>query len=175
MSIAKLNVWVTKVGNPCDIDDTRQWYIHVLHCDGRIVRWCDRDYRNIKTECGHAEIEIPPGCYQVVATWSPASGTGELPTTLGNHITHLQVVRVNCGDHACVTLFPPTFHFCGVWWIVAAQQHAELGRLPADEAKAAIEAVQRLMEHDEADPFTQRMLKEINEQRPEQGRESQQP
>jgi hypothetical protein len=25
------------------------------------------------------------------------------------------MVRANCGDHACVTLFDPSLHLCGTW------------------------------------------------------------
>lgn len=166
MSTAKLNVWVTQVGDPCKIDNSHQWYIHVLHCDGQILRWCDRDYRNLRAHCGHLEIEVPPGCYIVCATWSPTGDTGQFPTHLGNHITHLQIVRVNCGDHACVTLFPPTFHFCGIWWIVAARQHIELQQLPYEETVAAIEAVERVLENVGRDPFTRRMAAAIREHPP---------
>jgi hypothetical protein len=73
--IAKINAWVTRIGAPCEIDTEREWFVHVLHCNGKILKWCDRTYSNIKTKCAHVEIEVPPGCYLVVATWSPGAGT----------------------------------------------------------------------------------------------------
>ena len=35
MSTAKLNIWVTEVGDPCRIDMKHQWFVHVLHCEVR--------------------------------------------------------------------------------------------------------------------------------------------
>src|SRR5215207_8593158 len=96
MGTARMNVWVTEVGDPCKIDLQHQWYVHVLNCDGTLLTWC-RDgrertpYTNIETRCGHAEFEVPPGQYTVMATWSQSAGD---PHQLGNHLTHLQVVRV---------------------------------------------------------------------------------
>lgn len=168
MSTARLNVWVTEVGNACRIDNLHQWFVHVLHCDGEILRWCDREYINLATKCGHLEVEIPPGCYMVVATWSPAPPGQTVPTSLGNHISHLVTIRANCGDEICVTLFPPTFHWCGHWWLIALRENIELNLLPAeaaDAAKAAQEAVERLLDQLPPDDFTQRMLR-ITEQRP---------
>ena len=48
MSTARLNVWVTALGQPCRIDAAHQWYVHVLHCNGEILTWCRaRDCRGI--------------------------------------------------------------------------------------------------------------------------------
>ena len=163
MSTARLNVWITSVGNPCEIDMEHQWFVHVLHCDGRILRWCGRTYTNIRTKCGHVEFPIPPGCYTVVATWSPAP-PGDNPTSLGNHISHLSVVRANCGDHVCVTLFPPTFHWCGIWWLRALTQHMELGTIDREAGGRAVEAVQAVLEKVPMDEFTKAM-EEIESQR----------
>jgi hypothetical protein len=169
MSTAKLNVWVTEVGNPCKIDMLHQWFVHVLHCDGKLLNWCEQKvYTNLKTKCGHLEIEIPPGCYMVCATWSPAPLGQSTPTSLGNHISHLATVRANCGDHVCVTLFPPTFHWCGIWWLTALQETVALKRLPRgadDAANNAVKAVDALLKLIPPDDFTKNML-EINQNRP---------
>lgn len=168
MSTAKLNVWVTAVGEPCRIDMQHQWYVHVLHCDGELLNWCGRTYTNLPTKCGHLEIEIPPGCYMVCATWSPAPVGQSSPTSLGNHISHLASIRASCGDHVCATLFPPTFHWCGIWWLVALRESVALKRLPGEAvpaAKNAMQAVEALLEHIPADEFTRNMLK-INTRKP---------
>jgi hypothetical protein len=160
MSTARLDVWVTAVGDACRIDDERPWFVHVLHCDGSILEWCGRRYSNVETKCGHVEIEVPPGCYMVCATWSPAPDDAT-PRSLGNHISHVVAVRANCGDHVCVTLFPPTFHFCGIWWIVALRDHVQMGLVDQDVAAGAIEAVERVLEATEgveADPMTKTLL-----------------
>ena len=148
MSTAKLNIWVTEVGDPCRIDMKHQWYVHVLHCEGDLLNWCDKVYTNLKTKCGHLEIDVPPGCYMVCATWSPAPLGQASPTSLGNHISHLAAVRANCGDHVCVTLFPPTFHWCGIWWLIALKETIQLKRLPKgadDAARNAVGAVEALL------------------------------
>jgi hypothetical protein len=173
VSTAKLNIWVTKVGDPCRIDDSVQWFVHILHCNGEILQWCDKKYANLPTKCGHLEVEIPPGCYMVVATWSPGAGT-TVPTSLGNHISHLQIIRANCGDHLCVTLFPPTFHWCGVWWLVALREAMGGTLLPREAqpaAKQAIEAVDALMKQIPADPLAERML-QIEQQTQAKGRKT---
>ena len=163
MSTATLNVWVTEVGEPCKIDMEHQWFVHVLHCDGTALNWCDREYINILTKCGHVEIEVPPGQYMVVATWSP--GQPKNPTQLGNHLTHLQIVRVNCGDHACVTLFPPTAHFCGWWFIRALRDAVALDALDRGVADEAYAAVERVLDALPANEFTE-ATKRLGEQRP---------
>lgn len=168
MSTAKLNVWVTEVGNPCKIDNTHQWYVHVLHCNGEVLKWCGREYTNLMTKCGHLHIDIPPGCYMVCATWSPAPGGTSVPTTLGNHISHLVTVRADCGDEVCATLFPPTFHWCGIWWLVALRESIALKRLPENAgpaANAAMNAVEALLRQVPQDDFTKQMMK-IAENRP---------
>lgn len=157
MSTARLNVWVTEVGDPCKIDLEHRWFVHVLHCDGSLLRWC-RDgreptlYTNIQTDCGHVEFEVPPGEYLVMATWSPGSGE---PHQLGNHLTHIQVVRVNCGDHACVTLFPPTAHFCGTWLQIAINTLMQLGDVDRDLGQRAVQAIDEVVQALPEDPLTQ--------------------
>ena len=166
MSTAKLNIWITKLGEPCRIDDKTQWFVHILHCNGEILQWCDKRYANLPTRCGHLEVEIPPGCYMVVATWSPGA-TGNVPTSLGNHLSHVQIIRAECDDHLCVTLFTPTFHQCGVWWTVAAREAlAVLPREAQPAAKQALEAMDALNKLIPPDPLTQEMLKIEQEPRP---------
>jgi hypothetical protein len=80
--------------------------------------WCGKTYTFLKAKCGLLEIEIPPGCYTVFASM----GAGIPP--FGNQLTHVQVVRANCGDHVCVTLFSPTGHYCGTWFASALQTQA---------------------------------------------------
>ena len=161
MSTATLNVWVTAVGDASRVDMLFQWYVHVLHPTGDILNWGGTDYRNLLTTNGQIEIELPPGEYMVVATWSPAPA-GKTPSTLGNRATHVAVVRVNSSDHVGVVLFTPTFHFCSIWWIRAVKEIYGLNLLPREAhpaAEAAIRAVEELLKHIPTDQFTRRMLK----------------
>jgi hypothetical protein len=165
MSVARLNVWVTAVGDPCRIDTDHQWFVHVLHCEGDILEWPKGNkYINLPTKDAHLELDIPPGCYMVAATWSPGP-VSAAPTSLGNHISHLAIVRANCGDHVCVTLFPPTFHWCGIWWLVALREAIARKAVPANAAKPALQAVEKLLEQVPRDPFTEKMM-EIVETKP---------
>ena len=110
MSTATLNIWITQRGDPCRIATTEH-FVYVLECcTGKPLRWCKKEYSGLRTSCGHLELEIPPGCYIVGAVESTA---GVAP--LGNSLTHIAMVRANCGDHVCVTLFDPSLHLCGTW------------------------------------------------------------
>jgi hypothetical protein len=112
---------------------------------------------NIPTKCAHVEIEVPPGCYIVAATLSPGAPSTGTPTSLGNWISHIAIVRAECGDDECVTLFPPTFHFCGIWWITALQELVRQGAVDPEAGRAAGDAVQRVLGQIPMDPLTEQM------------------
>jgi hypothetical protein len=133
MSTATLNVWVGAVGRPCRIGDDQQWFVHILRCDGEIVTWCKRPLTNLKTECGHLEVEVPPGCYVVCATWSPGTSSADL----GNHLTHCAIVQAKCGDHVCVNLFTPSLHDCGTWFLLGVHAALQANRLNREGVRAA--------------------------------------
>jgi hypothetical protein len=156
MSTARLNVWITEIGDPCHIIDHDQWFVHIVDCEGRVLKWCGRTYRDIPTKCGHAEIEIPPGCYAVFAGHTPKT-TG---TSFGNRLTHVQIVRANCGDHICVTLFSPSLWHCGTWFKAAiTQQAAGLAKAGVDDrtANVVVDAVQKLLAILPCDNFTKNL------------------
>lgn len=168
MSTAKLNVWVTKVGDPCRIDNDHQWFVHILHCDGSPLVWCNRRFVNMPTKCAHLEVDIPPGCYMICATWSPGAPAAGPIQSLGNHISHLQIIRADCAKEYCVTLFPPTLHWCGIWWLVALQEHIEKETIKqTDVAKRAVGAVQELLKLVPMDGLTKNMLELQKEPRQE--------
>lgn len=154
MSTIKLNVWITGFGDPCHIEDKETWFVHILDCEGNVLEWCKKKYSFIAAKCGHVEIEIPPGCYAVFAGHSP-QGQGVPP--FGNRLTHVQVVRANCGDDVCVTLFSPSMGFCGTWFAHAvATQLAGLQKANVDPklATAAVQAVRALLDKIPVDQFT---------------------
>lgn len=148
---ATLCVWVTEIGDPCRIMETEKMYVHVLLCNGKPLEWCKRKYSFIPTECGHVEIKVPPGCYSVLATHSP-QGQGVKP--LGNRLTHIQVVRVNCGDEVCVTLFSPSMWHCGHWFggALKTQLHLFQGK-DRVIATAAVKAIDALMNRIDRDQY----------------------
>jgi len=67
-------------------------------------------------------------------------------------------VRVNCGDHACVTLFSPSIWFCGTWFAKALQGHAQVGAVDAAAAKRAADAIEVALKPVPVDPFTRQTL-----------------
>jgi hypothetical protein len=153
MSTATLNVWISAIGDPCHIVDGDHWFVHIVDCEGRVLRWCGREYRDIPAKCGHAEIQIPPGCYAVFAGHS-RKGEGIPP--FGNRLTHVQIVRANCGDHVCVNLFSPSLWFCGTWFRAALLHHLpDLQRTEIDPGtvRTAADAVQNLLDKLPAEPF----------------------
>ena len=149
MSTATLNVWITDFGDACHIEDSEKWFVHITDCTGNVLKWCGKEFSFIPAKCGHVEIEIPPGCYTVFAGHSPrGAGVGQF----GNRLTHVQVVRANCGDHVCVTLFSPSLWHCGTWFARAVETQidrlqragidAELARHTATVVRTFTEALQ---------------------------------
>src|SRR5947199_4787300 len=104
MGLAKLNVWITRFGDACHIDDKEPYFVHITDCGGKVLEWCGKKYAGLPAKCGHLEVDIPPGCYSVFASHTP----GATGPSFGNRLTHVQVVRANCGDHVCVTLHAPS-------------------------------------------------------------------
>ena len=163
MSTATLNVWITEIGDPCHIikpspSDPMGWFVHVVDCDGKVLEWCGRRYRDIPAKCGHVELEVPPGCYSVLASHTPARAGGIPP--FGGRLTHVQVIRVNCGDHACVTLFSPTIWHSGTWFKTAIADHTAAlveGGMKAETARGAVAAIDTFLQQVKIDPFTQNM------------------
>ncbi|MGH4025324.1 MAG: hypothetical protein ACRDRV_12185 [Pseudonocardiaceae bacterium] len=154
MSTATLNVWITAFGDPCHIvreQASETWYVHVLDCAGQPLEWCGRRYLNIVASCGQAEFQLPPGCYAVLASHTfvqnPVAG-------FGNRLTHVGVVRVNCGDHACVTLFSPSAWFCGTWFAKALQGYAQAGALNPAVVQQAVPAIEAVLHELPTDPFS---------------------
>jgi hypothetical protein len=111
MGLAKLNVWISKVGNPCEVSD-RTWYVNIYNCEGNILEWCKRRFVVLKAPCGHLEVEVPPGCYVINAVWGYWIDAKDV--LHGNHFTHNAIVQATCDKTTCVRLFTPKAHSCGV-------------------------------------------------------------
>jgi hypothetical protein len=144
MSTAKLNVWITRRADACHIDDHEQYYVHIVDCHGNPLVWCKKNYTFLPAKCGHLEIEIPPGCYTVFASHTKETPKDPRFQPFGNLLTHVQVVRANCGDHVCVTLFAPGLHYCGTWFKLAVEAQIaifEANNIDAKLARNAAEAV----------------------------------
>lgn len=167
MSTATLNVWITGIADACHIDDKDTWFVHITDCTGKPLVWCKKTYTFLKAECGHLEIDIPPGCYTVFAGHNPREVVDKghkRYQPFGNRLTHVQVVRANCGDHVCVTLFSPGMHYCGTWFAQAVKtQYAALEQANVDVtlARAAVTAVEAFVAKLEPEPYALNVLKAV--------------
>ena len=117
MGMSKLNIWVSGLDDPCTIDD-RTWYVTIYRCDGSVLEWCDRKYVVLPAPCGHLEVDVPPGCYRIIAVWSFSILGGIYYV---NHFTDSAVVQACCDEHVCVTLFNPSIHRCGTIFVRAVR------------------------------------------------------
>ena len=147
MGLAKLQIWITSEGDPCNISerdehDNLPWRVAIMHCDGRVLRWCGRDYFNLLARCGHLEVEVPPGCYVIRA----ADGMALTPTggVTGNHWSDHAVVTACCDESTCVTLFAPSAHTCGHGFLQVLDRliaHDRVPREAGEEARRALTAI----------------------------------
>ncbi len=160
MATAKLNVWITKLGEPCATSD-RRWVVAVSRCDGSILEWGGMTYDSIPAPNGHAEIKVPPGCYVVSASMHTWWAEGIL---MGNWFTHDAIVQVACGDDACVTLYAPTAQSCirPVFEIVLPLL-AEHQVIPRDLAEAARANLEPVLEHLKATRYDEAKLLHLRE------------
>ena len=155
MSVSRLNIWVSEVADACgtwngagqmtvlDCNGVLRWECgRFLHPDGKWVQVPDGEYRHLPFRCGHLEVELPPGCYWVLAGYT-------IPLTSHIHFngtTHVGIVEVGCGEHACVKLFNPTAKLCWDWAriglrLLAANPDARVDAQQVAEAERMVEAV----------------------------------
>jgi hypothetical protein len=147
MGAGKVNVWIADVTDPCRISNDT-WLVTVTDCENRVVQWCDRVYRGIEAPCGHAEIELPPGCYMILAVprlFPPSPFPPPFP--FFNYITHPQLLTLGCNEHACMRLYPPTYRRCwnDVWF--ATQLLAQQQAISQDVADRVAQAMSAALEN----------------------------
>ena len=134
MSMSKLKIWITDLGNPCRMSQ-RDWVVAITDCNGKVVTWCKKKYDNIPAPCGHVEVELPPGTYIIRASAHTWWYQGKL---YGNWTTDRGVVTVCCNEDACITLYAPTIQAC--WIPLFSMVFPTLVQnkvLPPEVAKAA--------------------------------------
>ena len=122
--MATLKVNLTKVGNPCEQDETTgRWNLMLCNCEGifqdaetnktaTIFNHAGHSYGYIPINYGYAEVkDVPPGRYFVFAMEDIYYGGWQIFHS--NYISHVAVVDVCCGcDDYCVTLYNPHLHEC---------------------------------------------------------------
>jgi hypothetical protein len=148
MSTGKIDVWITMEGDPCHIkelgaDYPYPWVVAVWDCCGRILKWCGREYFNLRTECGHIEIIVPPGCYVLRAAEAMGANNNGV---WGNYWTDHAVVTVGCGQEVCVTLVAPSAHNCGWGWLHVLEGLRAVQAVQGDLIDNAIKANRAVVE-----------------------------
>jgi hypothetical protein len=141
MGMAKLNIWVSGIDDPCSIDD-RTWYVTIYNCDGNVLQWCGRRYVVLPAKCGHLEVEVPPGCYYIKAVWSFSILGGIIHV---NHFTDAAIVQACCEQTVCVTLFNPSLHRCGTIIIRAIRDNLLQRAIKPEAARQAETALNALV------------------------------
>jgi hypothetical protein len=160
MGLATLNVWIHDQQDTCKISNG-SWLVSVTYCNGEAVEWCGHTFLAEPAKCGHAEFQLPPGCYVVCAfQWIPFK-----PFPLFFFTEHA-IVIVGCDEFACVHLFTPTYRQSIGQPGRAARFIAELQKLPADKVDkfvAAGEELLKAMPQTAADNATESMLQQLAE------------
>lgn len=92
MGKARLNIWVRDKN--CRVIK-RSGHLHIYNCleeevFGKPIEWVIKD--------GHAEVDMPPGCYIVRAGMQG-----------GNIYSDRLIAIVGCDEHACLNLILPDF------------------------------------------------------------------
>ncbi|RMF89966.1 MAG: hypothetical protein D6733_05110 [Methanobacteriota archaeon] len=143
MGMAKLNVWVSGLDDPCKVDN-RTWYVTIYDCDGNVLEWCGKKYVVLPAKCGHLEVEVPPGCYYIKAVWGYKFVGGVYYV---NHFTDAAIVQARCDETVCVKLYAPTAHRCGLIYLHAVRDLARQKAIPPAVAKKVEGAIGELLEH----------------------------
>jgi hypothetical protein len=152
MGVGRLNIWVSDVADPCGTW-SGEGTVTILDCDG-VLRWpCGRfqtrdgqwqridTYANLPFSCGHLEVEVPPGCYWVIAGY--VSPTGNFIHL--NYTTHAGIVQVGCDETACVKVYNPTLRLCWDWFRTGLRMLA-IERSPAPIQPDRVKEIERLVE-----------------------------
>jgi hypothetical protein len=139
MGLATLNVWVHDPLDPCRISN-EVWWVAVTYCNGNPVEWCGHTYSFEGAKCGHAEFQLPPGCYIVRAFQFLL-----LNKLLLFSFTEHAIVIVNCDELGCVHLYTPTDRQLPNGAARAVRFLAESEKLPADKIERFVAASDDLL------------------------------
>jgi hypothetical protein len=139
MGLATLNVWVHDIVDPCRISD-EPWFVAVTYCNGNPVEWCGHTYWLEEAKCGHAEFQLPPGCYIIYGFQFFLSKP--LPLF---RLTERAMVVVGCDQLACVHLYNPPYRQLPGNASMAVRYLAETGKLPREKVSNFVAACDALL------------------------------
>jgi hypothetical protein len=150
-----MNIWVSDVADPCgtwpgggtmtilDCDDVLRWPCgRFLGPDGQWKAVPNGAYKDLPFRCGHLEVELPPGCYWVVAGYVGAAGQH----IHFNYTTHVGIAQVGCNETACVKIYNPTLRLCWDWFHAGLLAAAAVGGARAAVKPAQVKEIERLAE-----------------------------
>lgn len=143
MGMAKLNVWVSAIDDPCGVDN-RTWYVTIYDCDGNVLEWCGKKYVVLPARCGHLEVEVPPGCYYIKAVWSFSILGGIIYV---NHFTDAAIVTACCEQTTCVKLFNPSVHRCGTIVLRAIRNLVQMKAIKPELARQHEAGLNAILAH----------------------------
>lgn len=142
MALAKIDIWVSEMEDPCGVDDEHNWYVIIYDCDGRILKWCGKRYFLMPAKCGHLEVDLPPGVYYIRAVWG-YSHTGPLYHV--NHYTDAAIVQASEREAVSVKLFNPSLHRCGYIFLSAVKVLMKHKMFPPDLVKGLEEMMNKIL------------------------------
>ena len=127
MGNGKINVWIREPDD-CTVAEM-DGYAWARPC-------CARDPNRlyqVKLNNGHAEIEVPPGCYVIDASWKPGC-CGDAKETM---------VTVDCGETVCVNLIR---EWAGepIRRLTSFVNHAREADIPEEKVKEMVEILQKI-------------------------------
>jgi hypothetical protein len=133
MGLATLNVWVHDKRDPCKISDDF-WFVAVTYCNGNPVEWCGHTYGGEAAKCGHAEFQLPPGCYVIHGFQFILEPFPRF------YFSDHAIVVIDCDQVACVHLYTPTIRQSSHGAAMAVQFSAASEKLPADKVEKFVAA-----------------------------------
>ena len=168
LGTGKLNIWVSEIQQPCLISN-RTWWFTVFDCKGRPFKWCDREYTAVPGKCGHIEFELPPGMYKIFAHGHPRYVYEDRGVIIKYNIfTDDAIVKINCEETTCVTLYPPSYHRCGYYFLVATLLNMHFSSIDEKKGHNLMRAIHEVLEElpkpiqeNETLEFLEKYLKEI--------------
>ena len=161
MGLSKLSIWIRDTAHPClPYESTgHSWVAAILSCGLKPLHFAAvKNGLFPLTDPGkaggrvHGQVEVPPGCYIVVAF-----------STCKNVFTDMAMVQVGCNTEVCVNLITKRLSTCTGQLIAALNVAAVLGpgynpssaersKIPKEVISKAIEVLQELNRHMPPDP-----------------------
>lgn len=126
MGTGKINVWIREP-NDCTVSEM-DGYAWARPCCVRNTQIYQAPLKK-----GHAEIEVPPGCYVVDASWKPGC-CGTAKET---------VIIVGCGDTACANLIRE-YAGAPIKRLPSLVNHAREAKIPDAKIKEMVELLEKI-------------------------------